>query len=443
MLSPDDHTSSNIANEIAPPSQPRQSFETSGLGFTMAASTSVLAASLLTLGLLAWYLGITPGSVFARENNVLFNADTNFFWQLLTDPKHWSQRLLAHPLIAQFWGRVGAGLAGILKFAWSADDARFLAATGMVCAVAAAGFACLAACASRLNPKRWNLLLLAPVCLLFTSNTIIVQPDHFGLSFGLLAAATLLLLPGVGGATRAALLIVAGILVGGTTITNGLYPALVAAIVYRDHLTWANAKRLRYGILAVATMSALVLVSTALRQPTPILSKISETGGSLVKYYLRGQVINDPLGAIRYAGSGLLYPAVGPRLNLWASPFFPEEPPTSSYESSHLSDYPPLSAVAACAWVALLAASSWVLVRSPDLRNFSLALFGWIAFNLLFHNLWGDEFFLFTPHWSWALMLIVLLGSRGLPTWSVALAAALIAPGQLATLDAIRRFLPG
>lgn len=62
-------------------------------------------------------------------------------------------------------------------------------------------------------------------------------------------------------------------------------------------------------------------------------------------------------------------------------------------------------------------------------------------FNLLFHNMWGDEFFLFSPHWSWALMLVVLLGSRGLPVWTVAPAALLMLPGQLSTLDAIRRLL--
>ncbi|MBX6314904.1 MAG: hypothetical protein IRY99_18600 [Isosphaeraceae bacterium] len=83
------------------------------------------------------------------------------------------------------------------------------------------------------------------------------------------------------------------------------------------------------------------------------------------------------------------------------------------------------------------------MARSRDLRGYWYAILIWLAFNFLFHNLWGAEFFLYNAHWSWALMLVVLLGSRSIPTWAVAAAVLLIIPGQLATLSTIRSLLLG
>lgn len=406
----------------------------------LVASCLVFVLSLSSLLGLGRYLGAIPGSAYADYLDILFSADTGTRWTALTDPNP-AHFPIAHLLLNHIWGRLGAALAWVLSFVWPGDAGRFYGAVGLVCSAAAAGFACLAYCALRLNPRRVNLLILLPVCLLFTSNTIIAQPDHFGLSFGLLALTTLAMLPGARGAARTSLLGLTGFLCAMTTLTNGLYPALVAAIVHRDRLTWANARRFRYVILAIAAAGALVVVPVAVKRLPSLLRPTGSLGDSRITLYLNIRLLSDPLSAARYAGSALLYPAVGPSPTTWTSDEDGHVQPRVSYETSVLGDYQPLSAVAAVAWVLLLAAASWVLVRSPDLRNFALALFGWIVFNLLFHNMWGDEFFLFSPHWSWALMLVVLLGSRGLPVWTVAPAALLMLPGQLSTLDAIRRLL--
>jgi hypothetical protein len=62
----------------------------------------------------------------------------------------------------------------------------------------------------------------------------------------------------------------------------------------------------------------------------------------------------------------------------------------------------------------------------------------WVLFNALLHNVWGDEFFLYSPHWAWALMAVVMLGvRRAWPGWVVAVTLAII-PGQLQTISQIR-----
>ena len=65
----------------------------------------------------------------------------------------------------------------------------------------------------------------------------------------------------------------------------------------------------------------------------------------------------------------------------------------------------------------------------------------WVAFNLIFHNLWGDEFFLYSPHWSWCLGAVLLAGARRLPPWLVVLLAVPLIVGQVATLIAYRNAL--
>jgi hypothetical protein len=58
----------------------------------------------------------------------------------------------------------------------------------------------------------------------------------------------------------------------------------------------------------------------------------------------------------------------------------------------------------------------------------------WIGFNLVFHNLWGDEFFLYSPHWVWALLTLVMLGIGRLRLRFAVPLVAFIVIGQITTL---------
>ena len=66
---------------------------------------------------------------------------------------------------------------------------------------------------------------------------------------------------------------------------------------------------------------------------------------------------------------------------------------------------------------------------------------GWILFSAVFHNIWGDELLLFSPHWSWALMALVLLGARDLSLKFTAAVFVPIVVSQVYTLITIKSAL--
>ena len=70
-----------------------------------------------------------------------------------------------------------------------------------------------------------------------------------------------------------------------------------------------------------------------------------------------------------------------------------------------------------------------------------MILLSWIAFNVVFHNFWGDEFFLFSPHWSWALLALLLTGVQYVPFRWLAAAGILISLAQAQSLWLIRATL--
>jgi hypothetical protein len=66
---------------------------------------------------------------------------------------------------------------------------------------------------------------------------------------------------------------------------------------------------------------------------------------------------------------------------------------------------------------------------------------GWLLFNVVLHNIWGDEFVLYSPHWSWALMAIVILGARDLSRRFIAAIVVPVVASQIYTLFAIKQAL--
>ena len=410
----------------------------------VSSSIALSGLALLVLLILTRFLQIDPGSPVAQDDDVLFGVDGARRWKQLSGISPLGPRFqVAHPLLVDIWGSLVSGLARLLVMVWPVEAANLYAATGLMCIVAATGFGCLALNALLLNDRPAHVLLLFPVCLLFTGNVLLVQPDHLGLSFGLLAGSTLALLPGLSGRTRMALLCILGFMAAVTTLTNVLFPVLIATIVFRDRISWTNLRRYRSAVVSAVVIAGLlgaavgVLVVSSRWDGRSRWDRIKKKD-TIVSKFLTLRLLRDPLAAARFAGSGLLYPAVGPVPYTFTNL---QNIICQSYNRSGLFDYTAMSGVAACAWVALFAASFVGMARSRELRGYWYAILTWLAFNFLFHNLWGDEFFLYSAHWSWAMMLVILLGSRSIPTWAVAAAVLLIIPGQLATLSTIRSLL--
>jgi hypothetical protein len=232
---------------------------------------------------------------------------------------------------------------------------------------------------------------------------------------------------------RLGLLLVLGFLIAGTTVTNALFVVLCLGCLRRQFGTTAlSTLRLTGPRLAACGVVVLaLLVGVGIKYYTKLLH-----GDTIVTQGLRFRLTQNPVAAAQYALLLPVCPAVG------GPPLIAQSGNSLlSYDPFSVSSYSLLSAVGAVAWAGLLGCCFVAVFRDGQLRVYGWVVSLWLAFNMLFHNVWGDEGFLFTPHWSWALMLIVFVGSRTLPLWSLILAAAVVGLGQVDTLVAIRTAL--
>jgi hypothetical protein len=151
-------------------------------------------------------------------------------------------------------------------------------------------------------------------------------------------------------------------------------------------------------------------------------------GDSIVTQGLRGRFEAGYLDPMKV----VLFPLVGPRPAVGTS-----ATSAISYNASTWMNYGWLAGLA-CVAIALvllvgLGHSWW---RRGQAR-LALALCAWVAFNFAFHSVWGDQFFLFAPHWLGALWLLVLLPVARLPVRALVALTALVVAGQLASLASI------
>jgi len=404
---------------------------------SQAKSGPIVAFSIMA-GLVAfvWFyilggiLLVSPDTIVTQKEDVLFGSDAATRINRLTGTYQPTLLAVSHPLYRIVWGHIGQALRSTFEKMMPPKEARVLAARLMVEFVAAAGVGALVFAAGRCGTSILRLAILLPIYLVFTANVVVVLPDYFGLSAGLLSASVCGLLPGMSSRVRLGVLFILGVLITGTTVTNAVFIVLCLICLYwESHVRKALGRVLRDyrmaagAVLLVAAATALLLWYCGSRMAAP----------TVVSKGLTLRLIRDPLSAARYAGLSLVFPAVGPH------PFVKQsETSLISYNPFGLGSFSLLSGSAGILWVVVLGYCWVVVFRDSRLRMFGCLVSLWFAFNVVFHNLWADEFFLFTPHWSWALMLIVFLGSRKLPAWSLLALATLTVPGQIDTLLAIR-----
>ena len=78
---------------------------------------------------------------------------------------------------------------------------------------------------------------------------------------------------------------------------------------------------------------------------------------------------------------------------------------------------------------------------NPVSRPFGSALLIWLCFNAVLHNVWGDEYFLYSTHWPWALMALLMLGLSKTPPSLIAVSVLILVPAQLQTFFAVKAAL--
>lgn len=387
------------------------------------------------------------GTPLDTRIDVLFNSDCAAWKHFLLS--NWPSQLLPlwHPLVTRLTAWPTRLVYPLVLPLCGAEEAGSVTVR-LVCALAAGlGAGALFAALVRRRGAAIPLLLL-PAYLLGTSQVLVCLPEHFALSHGLLCASLAVVLTGWPLRRRLALLALLTVAAGGVTVTNSLYPLgafLFLLLRASPGLSGLRAfaarhpRRVAVGSLLVAgalgaggTAAGLAVLRRA-RDPR------AEMLVGKIRGDLHGRLYRAPAASASYLLRGLIDPVIGPTPSLQADGrMVSYEPAGGRYKSYGFWPYDRLQGAAALGWLALLVGATCTALRSSATRGVALGLLAWLTFNGLLHNVWGDEFFLFSPHWSWALLGLVLLAvpPRASP-WLVPLVTVLCA-GQVHTLLAIR-----
>jgi len=154
----------------------------------------------IIIGLMAllWFLALSelllvkPGSIMTMRQNILFHSDTSLSIHLLTDETFSAQpsfQYFVHSLEFFLWRPVCRTLYHLLGIFLPIDYSRVFAGRLLVATIAGIGVGSLALFAFSNGVKLVQCVLLFIMYMMFTANTIVALPEHFGLSNGLLSVA--------------------------------------------------------------------------------------------------------------------------------------------------------------------------------------------------------------------------------------------------------------
>ena len=389
-------------------------------------SISVGICAVIWFIALSGYMGVTPGSVITKRQNVLFNSDSGLWLQrIIGDSK--SPEQIVHPLELILWRGPSRLLQKVLEGFLPHDYAGVLAARMLVAVIAGTGVAFLMFLAAHNNVRRVDCILLFTIYLLFTSNATMALPEHFAISNGLLTIAFLVSIVATSARLRTIVLTALTVLCGGTTITNAAYPAI---------------SLLHSSVKSIRTKLAVGLAGACVAGPISLfLFKRSWTVHWFVTQYWDSSALHSPVRIIVFFIFAIIAPAVGPTPLVMRAPGWDMVSYQPAHEPLHLAYYIGPQGFGAIAWTVLLFTCVWRAFKDERTRNYMWLPAGWVLFNSVFHNAWGDELFLYAPHWSWALMGMIILGARDLPRYFIRLLFAPIVISQLYTLYLIRNGL--
>lgn len=379
------------------------------------------------LALSGWF-GLTPGSLLTKRNNVMFNSDSSAWIQRFAGEGKQARAkpyIYIHPLEEVFWRPPARAIAHALRlfFPRTHDGviaADLLAAKLLVALLYGLGVACLALFALYNGVDKVKCGLIFATYLLFTSMSTCILPEHFAISNALLTIAFVvpLFIPGAG--IRSVFLGAMTVVCGGTICTNFAFP-LGSLIRF-----FPVSRRLKIRVVGIAVAGAIAAGA--------ILFFSSRSIHWFVLSYSNIRLFRRPFRAVLYVFGMMIYPAIGATPHLYRFPGWDDV----TYEPWRINDYSALQLMAAAAWVVLLVRCFLKACKEPKLRANLLALVAWLGYEVLLHNVWGDELLLYAPNWTWALIGIVILGAPYVSRRFLAVLAVPLLAGQIYTLTTIK-----
>jgi hypothetical protein len=400
-------------------------------GKDVAVATAIAAISFAWLMTLSGWLNIDEATTAVRNDDVYFGVDASSWLTRIVGPTPAGLpdfELAPHPIAMQIWRPGGQVLLRGVQVGASAADSVPLTGRILVALLAALGTLGLALVARASEVSGARLWLIFAVALLSTANVIVALPDYYGVSYGLLAMFFAGFALATSPAARGTALPLLTLIIGGTTVTNAVLPLLAGL------RTWIPGRWLRAcATTALIASAPLALWIVTRNPPTDFLpqhiKRLVENTTRFTRLFIRNETLSTPEVFLEDAAMGVVYPIVAPASSMRTSgKALVFVPPRTEL-------YGPADTVGAIGWLALVVAS---ILGTPHSRRGLLFLLGtWLAFNLVFHAVWGDPPLLYSPHWSWALVAVVLLGASRVPLWFVTTACLATAFGQVRVLAAI------
>ena len=383
-----------------------------------------LALAFVYCGALAAFIALSRYMLVARDtvvtlrNNVLFETDTSVRLRYLADAGAEAVgrlELAQHPALFYVWRPIGRLLSIVLTPLLPAGEGRVLAAQLLVCGFAATAATFLFNVARRWRAGTVRALLVTAVFVLATSSVLLVVPEHWAMASALMlacfagvsAAGPLSVWRGVWLALLAGLITL-------TTVTNAIFATLVG-MTHLRRAGWKRAERAAWVAIGLAGIAGLAVIVPRL------------VGTRAVAGFFNFRLWQAPIDAAVYTVFALVGSITGPVPRTSVE----REHIVLSYEPISFALYSPVQWAGVIAWAVLLGFCIWQGLRTAETRGWSAWLLAWIAFNVLFHNIWGDEFFLYSPHYVWALIVVVAISARRIPVPVLATAVALITTAQI------------
>lgn len=400
-------------------------------GRRVAIAATVGIVSVAWFMFLSGWLGVTPGTILAVRHNVLFDSDASLWVDRMIGTSRSLEQTI-HPLELLLWRGPCRALAHVAGLFASPEYARLFGPRMLVALLSGAGVGFMAYLALYLEIAPVSSALLLVSYLLFTNNTTISLPEHFGVTNGLLTMAFVVLIVVSNERLRNGLLVVLAVLCGGTSVTHGLLPGFCLF----DSVIKSAKLKLR---LALAAIPLGLLFSV-------VMYHISGTVHWFFGSYTTYRFPYHPWQTFVYSVYMLVLPAVG------GTPFLK----IGTYEDhigKYMVTYEPMpkpldfsyyfgiQGVGAVLWLVLLAACIRFALRDSRTRQYVFVALAWILYNLVFYNVWGREVLLSAAAWSWTLMALVVLGARHLSTRFIAATVVPIAVCQVVTLHEIKNLL--
>ena len=381
---------------------------------------------------------VRPGHPIADRTDVFFQSDAG---GLIQDAV-WNRNFRArgtHPLVYPLWTRPLHSLTQ-----WCApvcDPARIATYISRILMAIAAGIGVgtLATSLFTRGVPTSRVLAFALLTVLANGHTLAAIPDHFGLSVGAIGLTFAVLLSDRSDRNKLLTLTTLAPVCFGITVTNVLLPlGLIVLLVIPK---WRNFVQCwNIVVLCLILFAAVGLMREILYQPS-IQARVRER----ITMYFNNRLVDDPLAAISYSIRGLSDSVVAPspevlRNNLDQLPMLTYERDTGPRP---FWPHERIQTVGALVWLGLLAWGIRIGWRERNLRIPVLGAIGWAAGNAAFHNLWGDEYFLYTPHYSLPLIMVAAFGFREIPARVFYPSIAVVVGAALYTLSRYRWLLNG